>query len=461
MTITFYTVSKKRNSTLQPTGGTSYTGTLRGESGIVNPSVLMDFGNNTAPGYNYAYISEFGRYYWINEITSVGGGLWRVDMSVDVLATYKTSIGAANKYILRSASEYDGTITDLKYPTKAGYTFSTDSVVSGLSPGNDGGNYIVGVVSPGATTVGSLNVWNLTASEFKALRNLLSPSSYYQNITDVDLQNLAIDVVNPMQYISFVKYYPMQIVQGPVDTMYLGPLTMQAHKLANPIVSFPNLSLQFTDHPLAATRGTYLNCEPFTQRFITWLPIGMIHLPGICANLTGINISYYMDLISGVGDLRITDPSDSSKILYRTSLSIGADIPIAQITTGNPMKLVSGAFNLVGSATSAIAGNIGGAVNSGVSAISDFISSMIPEVQAMKPGSGSLLEDGSIKLIECFANIVDDDNAEFGRPLCKVKAISTQSGYVLCADGDIFASGATPSEKAEIESYLTGGFFYD
>lgn len=445
---------------MQPAGGTSYTGTLTGASGVVNPTVVMEFGN-TAPGYNYAYITEFHRYYWIDEIISLGGGLWNVSMSVDVLASYKSDIGAASRYILRSASQSDGTIVDMKYPTRTGYTFNVDSVTSGLAPGADGGNYIVGVVSPGATTVGSLNVWNLTESEFKALRNLLSPSSYYSNITDVDLQNIAIDVVNPMQYIAFVKYYPMQIVPGPIDTMQLGPLTMNAGKLDNPIVSFPNLTLDFSSHPLASSRGSYLNCEPFTQRFITWLPIGMVHLPGFLSHLTGINCSYTLDLISGIGDFVVTDKNDATKILYRTSISIGADIPIAQITTGNPLKLVSGAFDLVGSLTSAGTGNLGGAVTSGVSAISDFISSMVPEVQAMKPGSGSLLEDGSIKLIECFSNVVDDSNNEFGRPLCSVKQISTLSGYVLCADGDIPATGAMPSELAEIDSYLTGGFFYE
>ena len=460
MTITFYTFSKKRNSTAQPTGGTSYTGSLTQESGIVSPSVIMEFGN-TAPAYNYAYITEFRRYYWITEITSIGGGLWRVSMTVDVLATYKSDIGAASKYVLRSASAFDGTIVDMKYPTKSGYTYATDDVTSGLAPGLDGGNYIVGVVSPGATTLGSLNVWNLDASEFKALRNLLSPQSYYSNITDVDLQNVAIDIVNPMQYISFVKYYPMQIVQGSVDTMQLGPLTMLAHKLANPVVSFNNLTLNLSAHPQAATRGTYLNCEPFTQRFITWLPVGMIHVPGLFAGMTSINVSYSLDLISGLGDFKITDPADADRILYRTSFSVGADIPIAQITTGNPLKLVSGAFNLVGTAASAITGNLGGAVTSGVSAISDFISSMVPEVQAMKPGGGSLMEDGKIRLVECFANIMDDSNAEFGRPLCAVRQISGLSGYVLCADGEVQAAGATQSELADIESYLTGGFYYE
>ena len=477
MTITFYTLSKRKNSTKQPAiTGSDYTGTLTTASGIVNPSIIMDFGN-TAPTYNYAYISEFGRYYWINEITSIGGGLWQVDMSCDVLASFKSSIGNNSKYVLRSASSNDGLIVDMKYPTKAGYTYNVDTAVSGLSPASNplypyelGGNYIVGVVSPSSgANVGSLNFWNLDDAQFRTLRNLLSPASYYSNITDVDLQNVAIDIVNPMQYIAFVRWYPMQIVPGNLDTMELGPLTMTANTLSKPVISnTTGVVLDFSDHPLAATRGKYLSCEPYTQRFLSWLPIGMIHVPATTSLLSGIRICYKLDLISGTGDLIITPQwadaalnPDTTTVLYRTSFNVGADIPIAQITTGNPLKLISGGIGLVGTALSAATGNVVGALTSGVGAISDFIGSMVPEVQAMKPGSGSLMDDANFRLIECFANVVDDDNAEFGRPLCKAVSISTLSGFVQCADPEVYAVGATAPELEEIGSYMTGGFFYE
>lgn len=66
------------------------TGTLRGETNVVNPEILIEHANPT--GYNYAYIPEFNRYYFINEFTSVRNGLWRVRLAVDVLETYKTQI---------------------------------------------------------------------------------------------------------------------------------------------------------------------------------------------------------------------------------------------------------------------------------------------------------------------------------------------------------------------------------
>lgn len=66
------------------------SGTLRGETNVVNPEILIEHANPT--GYNYAYIPEFNRYYFINEFTAVRNGLWRVRLAVDVLETYKAQI---------------------------------------------------------------------------------------------------------------------------------------------------------------------------------------------------------------------------------------------------------------------------------------------------------------------------------------------------------------------------------
>lgn len=66
------------------------TGTLRGETNVVNPEILIEHANPTR--YNYAYIPEFHRYYFIKDFTAVRNGLWQVHLAVDVLETYKTEI---------------------------------------------------------------------------------------------------------------------------------------------------------------------------------------------------------------------------------------------------------------------------------------------------------------------------------------------------------------------------------
>lgn len=72
-------------------------GTLKDETSIINPVVMMELSNPTQ--YNYAYIPEFNRYYFITDITSVRNGLWRISLSVDVLESFKTEILNASAII--------------------------------------------------------------------------------------------------------------------------------------------------------------------------------------------------------------------------------------------------------------------------------------------------------------------------------------------------------------------------
>ena len=66
------------------------TGSIRGESSVIKPSILIEATNIS--DYNYCYIAEFGRYYYINNIISVRNSLWRIECSVDVLMSFQTQI---------------------------------------------------------------------------------------------------------------------------------------------------------------------------------------------------------------------------------------------------------------------------------------------------------------------------------------------------------------------------------
>lgn len=68
----------------------TYSGTLRDETSIINPVVMLEAGDIS--GCNYAYIPQFQRYYFIKEISVVRAGLWRVELAVDVLESFKTQI---------------------------------------------------------------------------------------------------------------------------------------------------------------------------------------------------------------------------------------------------------------------------------------------------------------------------------------------------------------------------------
>lgn len=67
-----------------------YSGTLKQETSVIRPSVIIEASNLSV--YNYMYISEFGRYYFITDIVSIKNGLWRISGVVDVLMSFKSAI---------------------------------------------------------------------------------------------------------------------------------------------------------------------------------------------------------------------------------------------------------------------------------------------------------------------------------------------------------------------------------
>lgn len=77
-------------------GSHSLTGTLRNETNIIDPEILIEYDPRN---YNYLYIPEFNRYYFITKIDTVRTDLWRINCSVDVLESFKTGIRALTAII--------------------------------------------------------------------------------------------------------------------------------------------------------------------------------------------------------------------------------------------------------------------------------------------------------------------------------------------------------------------------
>ena len=91
MNITLYQTTAEQNRLNKTLNNAlSLSGTLREETSVTSPSIVIEHSNPV--GYNYAYIPAFGRYYYINDITSVRNGIWRLSLSVDVLMTYRSDI---------------------------------------------------------------------------------------------------------------------------------------------------------------------------------------------------------------------------------------------------------------------------------------------------------------------------------------------------------------------------------
>lgn len=69
---------------------TILNGSLRDSSNVINPEIMLVAESiNT---FNYLYIPEFNRFYYIKEVTSYRTNLWIVKCQIDVLYTYAPHI---------------------------------------------------------------------------------------------------------------------------------------------------------------------------------------------------------------------------------------------------------------------------------------------------------------------------------------------------------------------------------
>lgn len=78
----------------------SLNGTLKGDTSVVSPTILIEHSNPTA--YNYAQIPSFNRNYFIDDIINVRNNLWQLYLKCDVLTTYKTQLKSLYAVIEKS-----------------------------------------------------------------------------------------------------------------------------------------------------------------------------------------------------------------------------------------------------------------------------------------------------------------------------------------------------------------------
>lgn len=99
------TTSEKRQLDKSVSYSANLNGILRNNTGVVNPTVLVEANVSTIAGCNYMSIPSFGRLYFITEIISISDDLCQVSGHCDVLSTYKAGIRANSAVVSRSATQ--------------------------------------------------------------------------------------------------------------------------------------------------------------------------------------------------------------------------------------------------------------------------------------------------------------------------------------------------------------------
>lgn len=497
--VTLYTFAKRTNSTSQPSAaGTTVACTAKLPLDVITPTIQLQLTGGAAANpsaYNYARITDFGRYYWIRTWRNVGP-LWEADLQVDPLASWKTQIGAQSCYIYRSAYSFDSHVPDTLYPTKSNIRALniplsrpwTVGAASASGAAANSGYYVAAIISTGGT-----KWYAFTELSWSLFLFLLYSDDYYQDVLTVfgaDAYPEAKVAVNPMQYISSVKWCPIGLSSNgqwslhysqTVTTIPVGVAsvshptgfsTYPVYELAEvPTVStFDQIDTSAADfaHPQADDRGDWLNYAPYTSVELFYPPFGLIQLdPVVIAKYRYLRVELTTDHKTCTCHLEVyCYEGENRRVIYRGAGSFGVDVPVSAImkTGTSPLSMAGAALSVVGGAVSMGMGNIiGGAAGiiGGVkSAIGQAVSGQLPHLSSMGgPGSTAQMI-GTPYLYVTHWYLAEDDPDDLGRPLCDIRTISAIPGYIMC-DSDHVSISCTSRELTEITTAMAAGFYYE
>ena len=482
-------------------------GYFRQETNIINPSIIIEYAGDI--NFNYVYISTFNRYYFVNSITSVRTNLWRLEMSCDVLMTYKSTILNYNCYVSRNENEYNEDIEDTYLPLEYEKVVEVTNLYDERETSNAGKVFLKGNYSVVCTTIYTGTAYEVQERE---------KSTVFRDIdgTRLTVSNISLGASN-YRCSGVIKNNILKILNSLVDK------TIGDDKLASYIISliaFPvsgnelitevkapsklllkdddtsitveqddvNYPTSGTIEPFIANEFTilpkynnFLDYEPYTTYeiylpFYGWLKLNSYQILNEHLVVTYIPQvdSEQCSIIIGKGDII----NGCKEVIAEVTCQLGIQIPINStnlgqinrekganilnsivgslsgvamagvgVATGNPLMAVAGGATLIGSVTSGISKDM----------------TMQPEAQS-KTGSSydGALGDRIFKLRVTYPKIAVDSLPQYakfiGRPLQKNVLLSSLTGYTVVGGVHIENLGtATDNEKTDIENKLRKG----
>lgn len=389
---------KKVNSTKTPSNlvGTfvDFAIELKSPTNIFTPSIKLKAdsfkdgdGNITAPTkYNYAYIMEFKRYYFIRSWVWVNG-LWAADLEIDFMASHKTEIGNATAFVSRAYSEYDENVIDTKYLTKSdcmSWSKRQSSVWhTNINSGSIAdGFFVIGVVNNDSGSVGAVSYYAVSGRDLRVFMSQLYASPSWLNITDASISNdLQKVLINPIQYIISCMFFPLSLSPSAlsgIDTIPIGwwSITLPAgslfYKLTNIYLQYDH-SLEFAipKHPDSTGAYKWLQNSPYSIYQLEFFPYGVFPLDSAkLYDFDKIRCEQKIDLMTGSGTLNVIrkkDGANYSGILFSVTSQVGIPISMAQMSVDmskiNSSSLVAAAGMGLLSDTSAVSEMVNSAVN--------------------------------------------------------------------------------------------------
>lgn len=509
MVIKFYKNTLEKNKVdksnmVSSTAPVELEGTLKEATSLVAPSFLVHKNFKELINYNYVYIEDFKRYYYITDITSVTNELSRIELHVDVLMSFKDEIMENEAFIERnetlgSEEIYDSLRDTYAIPTMRKYSVTSAEIKEGdvnslgfpdtSFPPEDNSLYFIFTIfavneissrdrisppSPSDTILPISDTWangtkincNSYVTREKGLINLLNYFNYdskgktnRESLINIICVPYLPDHGNQVSYLSF----------GTDNVKISDNTYLQAGKY----YTYKSKWLTLADFhlPNITTTTTYLQGK---ASYKLWIPCkGYIDLDYASCTHDRIQVLMYNEPHLNQS-LIIAVNTSTKAIVYSSVVALGLDIPVTttNITSINENWLqtflglgISG----ITTAVSAMSGNPFG-VAQGVGMIGGGVSKIVSTAIQSKPETHGNVSSNNLNYVlpnTAYLLVYYDEIIEskvpfakyYGLPLDKDERLHdlVGTGFTKVGDIHLVCKSATEMEFNEILSLLHTG----
>ena len=469
-TVTLYQFQKRKNSTLQPTAlqGVELSCELKQPTSYKNP-VFTFF---VEAGFEWNYLKWDSWYYFIVDVVSVRNNIFEVHCKLDVLATYKTEIGATSAFVLYDTTANSEIVDNrLSQVTSAVTRTSAATLDFGL------GNFIMmGIVGDS-----SVNLWGVDASTASSLLNTIENWMDDPDILEIPDVNNFNDIFEAVSVLchnitvgirllistgkapdciksALLLPLPVSAFSGSSGQIYLGAYPTQK---TGQKISMSARAIAHVDVAIPWQASDWRRNDPYTKIYLALPYIGTVSFPAsqlIGASVIGVE---YQITVNGA---IVAHVSANGHRLGNYSANCASNYMVGASNI-NPLQGM-GAIAAGGGAAAGVAMAASGVGAAAVGAAG--IVGMMNGAQSLPTcvggtGGGANTDGWTVTCTVVYHNTNVDPSsvsAAIGTPTMAVKTIGSLSGFVQTREASVNAS-CYEDVRTEINSLMDGGFFYE
>lgn len=449
----FYYLNKRKNSTKKPADNSelaTYDIKLKTDCSSLNPTieVRLPAGNNPY-GWNYAFLSDFAKYYFIRDYRWNTNGYWEIDLKLDTLASHVVAIRASRYFIKFAETAYNKWIVDSRLQQ---LTSCTTHITSGNNRIFDldaiADRNILFFISEDAnlSSGGAVQAFLVTQSDLKDVCHSLYTAG--RTVWE-DLQAQAGSASACLTKCIRVPYSvpagaSLPIKLGNYDTQITGKPVLGRLLLPTVQVSIPWQTNDF--------RRSY-------HKFTLILPyVGAVPISASdILTDSMLEISVAIDILTGDVVYYVCHEDDALAPIASYKTNCASVIPISSYqsnTLSALSSIVTGASEIAnGNWVSGIAGAVNGVFN--------FLAAKSPSVVGAQTGSPELMSTPTL-ITQYYPTSVSPTSISnsMGLPYFAENTLEGFTGFVQTENAHV-AVACLDAERDEIESLLNNGIYLE